>query len=241
VIKPDWPAPDGVNAFMTTRLGGVSRAPFDSLNLGDHVGDDPARVLENRRLLKEALPSEPRWLQQAHGTAVSCADAGTICPQADASFSRTRGVVCVVMTADCLPVLFCDESGSVIAAAHAGWRGLAAGILEATVESMNVPPERLMAWMGAAIGPDAFEVGEVVRGAFVSELAEAAAAFQPGSQPGKWWADLYRLTRLRLARIGVTRIHGGGLCTYTDSRRFYSFRRDGTTGRMATLIWLQHP
>lgn len=239
VIKPDWPAAAKVKAFMTTRRGGLSQPPFASMNLADHVGDDPARVRQNRSLLRSILPSEPHWLQQVHGHDVSCAEDGLHLPQADASFSREPGNICVVMTADCLPVLFCDAEGTVVAAAHAGWRGLAGGILEATVELMQTSPEKLLAWMGAAIGPEAFEVGEEVRDVFVRDIPSSSSAFKPGSQRGKWWADIYRLAQLRFARIGVTQVFGGGLCTYTDSQRFYSFRRDGTTGRMASLIWFQ--
>lgn len=226
---------------MTTRAGGVSTAAYSSLNLGAHVGDDPGSVTRNRALLRNALPAEPCWLDQVHGRAVVCADGGGAnLPQADAAYSREPGVVCAVMTADCLPVLFCDESGTAVAAAHAGWRGLAAGVLEATVESMQTPPGKILAWLGAAIGPGAFEVGGEVRETFVRDLPAAATAFRPGNPPGKWQADIYQLARLRLARIGVTQVYGGGLCTYTDSRRFYSYRRDGTTGRMAALIWLQN-
>jgi hypothetical protein len=224
---------------MTTRLGGVSLPPFESFNLGDHVGDDPARVAENRTRLRAILPAEPHWLKQVHGRAVVCADDGVETSQADAAFSCRPGAVCAVMTADCLPVLFCDEAGSVVAAAHAGWRGLAAGVLEAAAAAMQVPPDRILAWMGAAIGPQAFEVGEDVRNAFVSDLSASADAFKPGESAGKWWADIYLLARLRLAHIGVTRVFGGGHCTFNDRQRFYSFRRDGNTGRMASLIWLQ--
>jgi len=224
---------------MTTRLGGVSRPPFESLNLGDHVGDAAALVTENRARLRDILPAEPYWLRQVHGRTVACADDGTDFPQADAAYSRRTGTVCAVMTADCLPVLFCDETGSVVAAAHAGWRGLAAGVLEATVAAMQAPADRILAWMGAAIGPQAFEVGEDVRKTFVADLAATADAFRPEISAGKWWADIYLLARLRLARIGVSRVYGGGLCTFTDGQRFYSFRRDGASGRMASLIWLQ--
>jgi hypothetical protein len=224
---------------MTTRLGGVSLPPFDTFNLGDHVGDDPARVAENRTRLRDMLPAEPHWLQQVHGRAVVLADDKAVSPQADAIFSRQVGSVCAVMTADCLPVLLCDEAASIVAAVHAGWRGLAGGVLEATVAAMNVPGDRLLAWMGAAIGARAFEVGNEVRDAFISDLPDTAAAFQPGRAAGKWWADIYLLARLRLARIGVERVYGGGLCTYTDQQRFYSFRRGGVTGRMASLVWLQ--
>lgn len=240
IVLPDWTAPARVRAFMTTRQGGVSQPPFESMNLGYHVGDDPARVRQNRSLLRSILPSEPHWLQQVHGLEVACAENGLSLPEADAAYSRNPGTVCVVMTADCLPVLFCDSAGTVVAAAHAGWRGLAAGVLEATVESMQTSPGEILAWMGAAIGPQAFEVGDEVRDAFTRDLQTTAAAFKPANQPGKFWVDIFQLAQLRLARIGVSQVFGGGVCTYTDNQRFYSFRRDGTTGRMASLIWLQH-
>ncbi|KAB2969309.1 peptidoglycan editing factor PgeF [Zoogloea sp.] len=238
-IRPGWPAPDRVHALVTTRAGGVSAAPYASLNLGVHVGDDPARVAENRQRLRALLPAEPCWLNQVHGTAVLDADtwAGGL-PDADGVVSRRSGRVCVVMTADCLPVLLCDAAGTVVGAAHAGWRGLHAGVLEATVAAMDVPPSSLLAWLGPAIGPDAFEVGEEVRHAFVSEDPLAASAFRAAAVPGKWMADLYALARLRLAALGVPRVHGGEFCTHADATRFYSYRRDGVTGRMASLIWL---
>lgn len=236
-IKPDWPAPDIVRALVTTRAGGVSRPPCDSLNLGDHVGDDPEAVAENRRRLRAFLPSEPGWLRQVHGTTVAIADNPAEAAEADAAVAFEPGKVCVVLTADCLPVLFCDRQGTRVAAAHAGWRGLAAGVLEASVAAMQCPPSEILAWLGPAIGPQAFEVGEEVRDIFVREFPETAAAFVPG-QPGKWLADIYALARLRLARAGVHQVYGGGFCTYTDAERFYSYRRDKATGRMASLIWL---
>lgn len=239
LLIPDWPAPSRVRAACTTREGGVSRPPFDSLNLGDHVGDDPGAVAENRRRLREALalPADPCWLDQVHGTcAVEAAPLHERC-KADAGVTGEPGRVCAVLTADCLPVLFCDRSGSRVGAAHAGWRGLEGGVLEATVSAMGIPPGELMAWLGPAIGNGAFEVGPEVREAFLARDAGAASAFRP-SPSGRWLADLYALARRRLDRIGVTAIHGGGLCTFSDPRRFYSFRRDGRTGRMATLIWL---
>lgn len=236
-IEPDWPAPEAVRALTTTRAGGVSLPPYDSLNLGDHVGDDPAAVAENRRRLRAFLPAEPRWLVQVHGTAVAHADALQHPAEADAAVAFTPGTVCAVLTADCLPVLLCDRQGTRVAAAHAGWRGLAAGVLEASVTAMHCEPSDILAWLGPAIGPQAFEVGEDVREAFVRDLPAAAVAFVPG-QPGKWLADIYRLARLRLARAGVNGIHGGGFCTYSDGARFYSYRRDKATGRMASLIWL---
>lgn len=240
-LVPDWPVPAGVHALITTRAGGVSRAPYDSLNLGDHVGDDPADVAANRRCLRQALmgAGEPVWLEQVHGTCVIDAALerpGTSPVQADAAFARLPGACCVVMTADCLPVLFCDASGSVVAAAHAGWRGLCAGILEQTVAAMGVPAHTLLAYLGPAIGPQAFVVGDEVRAAFVAHDAAAAAAFSPQTT-GKWLADIYHLARLRLSACGVDRVFGGTWCTVGDATRFFSYRRDGRTGRMASLIW----
>ncbi len=243
-LFPNWPAAANVRALMTTRHGGVSRPPFDSLNPAAHVGDDPAAVAANRRLLRADLPAEPLWLNQVHGTQVAEAHADVAGIEADACVARRPGAVCAVLTADCLPVLFCDSAGRVVAAAHAGWRGLMAGILEATVAAMQVPPERILAWLGAAIGPDAFEVGDEVRAAFVCRHPLAAVAFRPAlpgtldGAPRKWLADLYMLARIRLAAAGVSQVYGGGLCTYRDAERFYSYRRDKTTGRMASLIWL---
>ena len=242
-LVPDWPAPKNVHALQTTRNGGVSAAPYASLNLGDHVGDKPLAVERNRMLLEPLLPSEPVWLKQVHGTAVVDAGHAACWPEGDACVSSHPGAVCVVMTADCLPVLLCNEQGSVVGAVHAGWRGLCDGIIESTVCAMNVPPGTLMAWFGPAIGPPAFEVGGEVREAFIARQREAAAAFVPGtagvaSTSGKWLADIYQLARLRLNALGITRIYGGGLCTHSDSVRFFSYRRDGVTGRMGTFIWL---
>jgi YfiH family protein len=238
LLTPDWPAPPRVRALQTLRSGGCSPAPWDSFNLGDHVGDDPARVAANRAALRRRLPAGPVWLRQVHGTvAVDAA----ICPEnaeADAAFARRPGVVCAVMTADCLPVLFCDRAGSVVAAAHAGWRGLAAGVLEATVAALGVPPGELLAWLGPAIGPAAFEVGDEVRAAFVAGDPEAAAAFAAHA-PGKWLADLPQLARRRLQAAGVGWTGGGEICTYADPASYFSYRRDGVTGRMATLVWLE--
>ncbi len=240
LIHPGWPAPSVVRACTTTRHGGVSRPPWDSLNLGGHVGDDPADVEENRRRLRTALalPAEPAWLNQIHSRHVVEAGAWATPPDADASVTREPGVVCAVMTADCLPVLFCADDGGEVAAAHAGWRGLAGGVLEAALAAMTTPNARVMAWLGPAIGPQAFEVGDEVREAFVSTESGAADAFIPHG-PGHWLADLYALARLRLQRAGVTRIFGGDRCTYTERDFFYSYRRDGTTGRMASLIWIE--
>ncbi len=236
MIQPDWPAPPGVMSLMTTRAGGVSAAPWDSFNLGDHVGDDPDHVAANRARLRQQLPAEPGWLKQVHSaTVVEC---GVGACEADAAFSRHPGVVCAVLTADCLPVLLCDRAGRVVAAAHAGWRGLADGVLEATVAAMQVPPGDILAWMGAAIGPQAFEVGDEVKQAFVAQHPGAVAAFIPQA-PGKWLADLYQLACIRLNHAGVQAIYGGGRCTFSEADSFYSYRRDGVTGRMATLIWLE--
>ena len=239
LILPDWPAPPRVRAVSTTRLGGVSPAPYDALNLADHVGDDPAHVARNRALLRDrlALPAEPLWLEQVHGR--DWVDAGTASPgcAADAAVARAPGQICTVMTADCLPVLLCTRGGEAVAAAHAGWRGLAAGVIEQAVLALHTQPEEILAWLGPAIGPGAFEVGGEVRDTFVAEDSGAAADFRARG-PGKWLADLFALARRRLASMGVTRVYGGGLCTYSDRARFYSFRRDGATGRMASLIWL---
>jgi len=237
-IKPDWPAPPQVRALTTTRQGGVSLGSYASFNLATHVGDDPEAVMQNRRQLRTtlALSVEPRWLDQVHETCVLDADSVTNCP-ADASYAYRSGSVCVILTADCLPVLFCDCAGTRVAAAHAGWRGLLAGVLEQTVAALAVDPGTLMAWFGPAIGPTAFEVGEEVRATFLDADASADAAFQPSSR-GRWLADLYQLAHRRLTAAGVGSIHGGDLCTFSDPQRFYSYRREGACGRMASLIWL---
>lgn len=238
MIFPDWPAPANVKALQTTRAGGYSGAPYASLNLGSHVGDAPLVVARNRMSLNTLLPGEPVWLEQVHGTAIANADHANCLPRADASIARQRAAVCVVMTADCLPVLLCDARGSVVGAAHAGWKGLADGVIEATVQAMEVAPADIMAWLGPAISQQAFEVGDEVRSTFVSADARAADAFVAG-QHGKWYADLYMLARLRLNALGVTQIYGGDCCTYRESERFFSYRRDGVTGRMGTFIWLE--
>lgn len=236
-MLPDWPAPACVRALMTTRAGGVSAGPYASFNLGLHVGDDPQAVAQNRRRLRAQLPAEPLWLDQVHGTTVVEAAAAPACLPADAACTAQRHTVCAVQTADCLPVLLCDREGSRVAAAHAGWRGLVAGVLEATVHAMDVPPDRLIAWLGPAIGPQAFEVGEEVRAAFMEVEARAASAFVALGE-GKWLADIFLLARQRLQRAGVTRVHGGTACTFSDAQRWFSYRRDKTTGRMAALIWI---
>lgn len=237
-ILPDWPAPAGVRALSTTRSGGVSAPPWQSFNLGDHVGDEPLAVATNRAVLRRELPAEPTWLSQVHGT--RCVDAALAAPgmQADASFTRQRGVVCAVLTADCLPVLLCDDRASVVGVAHAGWRGLAAGVIEATVMAMGEPGERLMAWLGPAIGPQAFEVGGEVRELFLDDDAEAVDAFA-ATADGKWLCDIYRLARRRLHALGIRRAASADFCTVNDAQRCFSYRRDGVTGRMASLIWLE--
>jgi YfiH family protein len=235
-LTPDWPAPASVKACVTTREGGVSEAPFDSLNLGDHVDDRPEAVAENRRRLTEHFSIQPAWLQQVHGITVAQADPGVVAT-ADASWTTTPGIACTAMTADCLPALFCDRAGTRVAAAHAGWRGLAAGVLEATLDSLDIPANDVLVWLGPAIGPKAFEVGPEVREVFINQLPEAAEAFVPSHNAGKFMADIYLLARLRLAERGVTAVYGGGFCTVTDPR-FFSYRRASRTGRFASLVWL---
>ena len=236
-LVPEWPAPKNVHALQTTRLGGRSLPPYASLNLGSHVGDQPLVVSRNRMMLGPLVPSEPVWLNQVHGIKVADAGQAGCLPEADASVSTHRGAVCVVMTADCLPILLCDDKGSVVGAAHAGWRGLCDGVIEATVLAMQLPPSTIMAWLGPAIGPAKFEVGDEVRAAFLARQPQAASAFVAGAE-GKWLADIYQLARFRLEAIGISRVYGGDLCTYSDEQRFFSYRRDGVTGRMGTFIWL---
>lgn len=238
LLIPDWPAPAQVRACTTTRIGGISQPPYDTLNLASHVGDDPQAVAENRRRLREylALPAEPRWLNQVHG---SCAaDAALVADpcDADASFTALPGVVCAVLTADCLPLLLCNRAGTKVAAVHAGWRGLHGGVIEQTVRALNLPGSELLAWLGPAIGPDAFEVGGEVREAFISVEARATEAFRPHGE--RWLADLYLLARQRLASVGVTQVYGGDRCTFSEPEKFYSYRREAKTGRMASLIWI---
>jgi len=237
-LRPDWPAPARVRAAMTTRAGGWSRGPYAGFNLATHVGDDPEAVAANRRQLRAALglPAEPAWLEQVHGARVAVlprADAGP----ADGAAAFEAGVICAVLVADCLPVFLASRDGDRVGIAHAGWRGLAAGVVEATVAALACEPARLVAWLGPSIGPQAFEVGGEVRDAFVAGDQGAAAAFVAG-RPGHWLADLPALARRRLAAAGVGSVAGGGLCTYSDAARFYSYRRDGATGRMAALAWL---
>lgn len=241
LLIPEWPAPAGVRSCSTTRAGGVSPSPFESLNLGKATGDEPGRVDENRARIVAALglPEMPRWLKQTHGTQVVTADEATALPVADGCTARRSGEVCAVLTADCVPVLLCDSAGRQVGAAHAGWRGLAAGIMESSVAAFDAPPADLLAWLGPGIGADAFEVGPEVREAFLRKDPGADAAFRP-SREDRLLADLYMLAERRLAAAGVEQVYGGGLCTYGDAARFYSHRRDGRqTGRMATLIWIE--
>lgn len=275
-IIPDWPAPPWVKAAISTRHGGVSLAPYAGLNLAAHVGDHPAAVAENRRLLTLALrlPGQPKWLQQVHGCGVvdigghggvpndnddyehAANNGGVGCPhisdtKADAAISHEPKQVCAVLTADCLPILLSDRQGCSVAAVHAGWRGLAAGVIETTIARLGVPAEQLLAWLGPAIGPEAFMVGDEVRTIFITQNTKDRAAFRPIAN-GRWLADIYALARRRLQTLGVNFIGGGGadghggvgchhisMCTFSDATRFFSYRRDGTTGRMAALIWLE--
>jgi YfiH family protein len=236
-LVPDWPAPPRVRAFVTTRSGGVSEGDYASMNLGLSSGDDPQRVRRNREIVRELIPGEPRWLAQVHGVDVADVDMKDdgVRPRADAAVARKPGRVCTVLTADCLPLLLCDAEGKGVAVAHAGWRGLAAGVIENAVRSLGA--ERTLAWMGPAIGPKAFEVGPEVREAFLQHDAAAEAAFT-SHRPGKYLADLYLLARQRLAKAGVTEIHGGGFCTYNDNDRFFSYRRRKESGRMGAFIWI---
>jgi YfiH family protein len=236
-LIPDWPAPAGVRSCVTTRNGGASLAPFDSFNLGDHVDDNPEAVAANRLSLTTQLGVQAAWLQQVHGMVVAQADPTRVI-EADASQTSTPGIACTIMTADCLPALFCDRAGTRVAAAHAGWRGLAQGVLEATADSLDVPAADVLVWLGPAIGQQSFEVGREVREAFISSRPQTDAAFIPSNNPGRFMADLYALARLRLAAHGITAVYGGGLDTYTDPR-FYSYRRSARTGRFASLIWLE--
>ncbi|WP_028536571.1 peptidoglycan editing factor PgeF [Paludibacterium yongneupense] len=237
-FQADWPAPARVRTLITTRAGGVSAAPYASLNLGDHVGDDPLCVAANRARLAERLPAPPLWLKQTHGTTVADADLDhESAPDADGVVARRAGRVCAIMTADCLPLLLCDRSGSIVAGAHAGWRGLCEGVIEATVAAMERPTGEIMVWLGPAIGPDAFEVGAEVRAAFVERDPACAVAFT-AIGADKYLADIYRLARLRLAALGIEAVWGGDSCTVIERNRFFSYRRDGRTGRMASLIWL---
>lgn len=236
--EADWPSPPGVRTLSTYRGGGASTGRYASLNLGDHVGDDPLAVAENRSRLQDeaALPSEPQWLAQVHGVQVVDLDSDAPRAPADAAFTRRPGRVCAILTADCLPVLFAADSGEVVGAAHAGWRGLAAGVIEATIEAMGVDPRKTLVWLGPAIGPKGFEVGSEVREAFLRQDDGSGEAFTLNAR-GRYMADLCLLARRRLGFLGITRIYGGGECTYSLPDRYFSHRRDGQSGRQATLIW----
>lgn len=240
VIRADWPAPASVRAFCTTRAGGVSQGSYSSLNLGDHVGDSPSAVATNRHRVvsRLALPAMPCWLRQVHGIAVADLRGTAPRPEADAAWTSRQGQVCAVLTADCLPLLLCDSGGSAVAAVHAGWRGLASGVVAHSLRQFPVPAKRIMAWLGPAISQDEFEVGGEVRAAFVGDDPGAADCFVEGGTPGKFHADLYALARRQLQALGIHAIYGGDFCTYGDAERFFSFRRDGQCGRMASLIWI---
>lgn len=237
-VAANWPAPEHVVAGTTVRTGGKSRSPYDSWNLGIHAGDSREAVIKNRERLAARLdlPGEPAWLRQVHGDRSVPADTAQDEPEADGSWTSSTGVVCVVLTADCLPVLLCDREGRTVGAAHAGWRGLSAGILENTVAAMSVPAESLMAWLGPAISQPAFEVGPEVREAFLDTDSAAASAFQRNAA-GRWQADLYELARQRLVRTGVSAVYGGGRCTFREEGQFFSYRRDGQCGRMASVVF----
>lgn len=239
VISANWPAPAHARALTTTRAGGVSRGPYESFNLGDHVGDDPEAVRQNRAWLREtlALPAEPVWLKQVHGVRVVDAATTQAGTETDGAWTDRPGVVCAVLTADCLPIFFCNRKGTKVALLHAGWRGLAGGIVDSGLRALNMPPEELLVWLGPAIGPASYEVGDDVRRAFVDDDPDAAEAFRPAGA-GRWYANMYALARRQLWLRGVCAVHGGERCTLRERETFYSFRRDGATGRMASLIWL---
>jgi YfiH family protein len=239
-VTPEWPAPSRIRAFVTTRHGGVSAGEYASLNLGTRGGDDPRNVAANRLIVRDHLPAMPRWMAQVHGTAVCDLDAlgNRDIAAADAAVTRVAGTVGVVLTADCMPLFLCDRAGTRAGVAHAGWRGMAAGVIENTVAALGADPREVLAWMGPTIGPAAFEVGADVREAFLAAGPEVGAAFEPHGA-GKFMADLYALARLRLARAGVREVHGGGFCTYREPQRFFSYRRVPASGRMGAFIWME--
>jgi YfiH family protein len=238
-IVPDWPAPARVRAMITSRNGGCSIGSYASMNLGLQAGDNEANVNANRSILRQFLPAEPKWLNQVHGNRVVRADMIAVAAEADASFTSSADCVCVVLIADCLPILICERTGNLVAVAHAGWRGLVSGVIEKTVCALETDPKELIAYLGPGIGPSAFEVGDDVRDAFLAVDAAAQYAFQPKDTAGKWCADLFALARQRLVRLGVADVYGGGLCTYSDPMRFFSHRRARPAGRMAALIWIE--
>lgn len=244
LLVPDWAAPATVRACVTQRRGGgagISQPPFDAFNLGDRCGDAAEAVAHNRAALQRiaGLPTSPCWLSQVHGIAVQRFERPDDSrPEADAAVTAVPGVVLAVLTADCLPLLLCADDGSEVAAVHAGWRGLAQGVIEATLGAMGTAPSRLLAWLGPAAGAQAYEVGSEVRDAFVVRDSQAASAFSP-TRPGHWLADLALLARLRLRAAGVARVAGGGDCTISQPERFFSHRRDGRGGRMASLVWIE--
>jgi len=242
IIQPNWPAPPQVKSFTTTRQGGYSQSPYNELNLGFHVGDDPHHVSQNRSLLKNHLPQEPFWLEQTHSDialeALSTFQENP--PTGDASYTHHPHTVCCVLTADCLPILLCNEEGTQVAAIHGGWRGLAKGILEKTILQMNIPPHHLMAWLGPAIGPQQYEVGIEVYDAFLQKNSLHEKAFLPQGEK-KWLANLYLLATQQLNQLGIQRVYGGEYCTFSNHDLFFSHRREGTTGRMASCIWLEAP
>ena len=237
-IQPNWNSPPGVHACCTTRRGGVSAAPFDSLNLALHVGDDPVRVAQNRKLLRQQLnlPAEPCWINQTHGTHTVTLGQD-VTRDADAAVTRVAGTIAVVMTADCLPILLCNRDGSEVGAVHAGWRGLQAGIIQSALATMKSPSQQLMAWIGPGISQACFEVGDEVRTAFVDSMQDAQACFSAHGE-GHWWGDLAGLAERILKTQGVGEVYRDSHCSYRDIDRFYSYRRVATTGRMAALIWI---
>lgn len=242
-IIPEWPAPNNVRALFTTRNDGISSGPnniYATLNLGDHVNDRSTDVARNRALLRNYLPAEPKWLKQVHGDQPIWVDHYSATQEGDAAMSQHCGIVCAVLVADCLPIFLCNPAGTMVGVIHAGWRGLAGGIIEKTVMEMSCGHTRLMAWLGPAIGPNFFEVGEEVREIFANQDNESRLAFVPQNEKksDKWLANIFLLARQRLKKMGVTQIYGGEICTYSDPKRYFSYRRDGETGRMAALIWL---
>ena len=243
-LQPNWPAPTWVRAMSTTRIGGVSKDAFDSFNLGLHVFDNPNDVYQNRLQLSQSLNFmyDPIWLNQTHSTHVielKKPDVKDLSLDADGALTQLTYVPCVVLTADCLPLLLCDTQGTVVGAIHCGWRGIANGIIENALNAIRLKTNNdILAWLGPAISQNHFEVGDEVREQFLKHNLAASSAFIPGERPGKWMANLYILASQRLNEMGVRQIYGGDYCTYTDAARFYSYRRDKETGRMATLIWL---